>query len=106
MSRLDNRDSRIEVNILKNAVKSAITLVVILFCAVFLVDNGALAKDNSATNTQQVKGYTKKNGTVVAGYTRKASTKAEKQPETTQVKGYTKKNGTVVQGYTKKKTSK
>ncbi len=46
----------------------------------------------------QVKGYTKKDGTVVAGYT-----KTVKDPETTKVKGYTKKDGTVVKGYERKK---
>jgi hypothetical protein len=89
--------------------------------------NLALAKD------KQVKGYTKKDGTVVAPYTKhvkdkdaKGDTKAETKPETSttetsktetkskdskgdetvQVKGYTKKDGTKVAGYTRKKSSK
>jgi len=53
----------------------------------------------------QVKGYTKKDGTVVKGYTRQVKDKNEKS-DTVEVKGYTKKNGTVVKGYTRKKTEK
>lgn len=54
----------------------------------------------SATQAKdvQVKGYTKKDGTVVAGYT-----KTIREPETTKVKGYTKKDGTIVKGYERKK---
>jgi hypothetical protein len=59
---------------------------------------GALAEK------QQVKGYTKKNGTVVQGYTREV--KGKSAPEMVEVKGYTKKNGTVVKGYTRRKASK
>ncbi|MBU6451089.1 MAG: hypothetical protein KGS72_04870 [Cyanobacteria bacterium REEB67] len=80
--------------------------------------SGALAKE------EQVKGYTKKDGTVVKGYTKhvkgkdtKSDTKAEtkeitketkdsKGKDTIEVKGYTKKDGTVVKGYTRKKSSK
>ena len=46
----------------------------------------------------EVKGYTKKDGTVVKGYT-----KTVKDKDKTQVKGYTKKDGTVVSGYSRKK---
>jgi hypothetical protein len=49
----------------------------------------------------QVKGYTKKDGTVVKGYTRTV-----KDKDTVKVKGYTKKDGTVVEGYTRKKPAK
>jgi hypothetical protein len=92
--------------------------------------NLALAKD------VQVKGYTKKDGTVVAPYTKhvkdkdskaddakteaktetKTETKADaktdakaadsKADDTVKVKGYTKKDGTKVAGYTRKKASK
>jgi len=54
--------------------------------------SGVYAKD------VPVKGYTKKDGTVVKPYT-----KTVKDPDTVQVKGYTKKDGTVVKGYTRKK---
>ena len=47
----------------------------------------------------QVKGYTKKDGTKVEGYT-----KTVKDPDTIKVDGYTKKDGTKVKGYTRKKT--
>lgn len=81
----------------------------------------ALAKD------VQVKGYTKKDGTVVAGYTKhvkdketksddkasstetvKSETKStdSKGKDTVEVKGYTKKDGTKVAGYTRKKSNK
>lgn len=49
----------------------------------------------------QVKGYTKKDGTKVEGYT-----KTVKDKDTVEVKGYTKKDGTVVKGYTRKKSDK
>ena len=69
--------------------------------------NMAMAKDT------QVKGYTKKDGTVVAGYTKhsetvksKTETKDSKGKDTIEVKGYTKKDGTVVKGYTRKKSNK
>jgi hypothetical protein len=58
----------------------------------FVTTSGVIAKD------VQVKGYTKKDGTVVKGYTKNV-----KDPDTVQVKGYTKKDGTVVKGYTRKK---
>ncbi|MBS1992350.1 MAG: hypothetical protein JSS86_20570 [Cyanobacteria bacterium SZAS LIN-2] len=83
---------------------------------VILASGGAVfAKDI------QVKGYTKKDGTKVAGYTKhvkdkdektetktetKAETKTEKSADTIEVKGYTKKDGTKVAGYTRKKSSK
>jgi hypothetical protein len=54
--------------------------------------SGVMAKD------VQVKGYTKKDGTVVKPYT-----KTVKDADTVQVKGYTKKDGTVVKGYTRRK---
>jgi len=54
--------------------------------------SGVIAKD------VQVKGYTKKDGTVVKGYK-----KTVKESDSVQVKGYTKKDGTVVKGYTRKK---
>lgn len=49
----------------------------------------------------QVKGYTKKDGTKVEGYT-----KTVKDKNTVEVKGYTKKDGTVVKGSTRKKSDK
>ncbi len=49
----------------------------------------------------QVKGYTKKDGTVVKEHTRNV-----KDKDTVKVKGYTKKDGTVVAGYDRKKSSK
>ena len=97
-------------------------LLSLLFVAVSA--GSALAKE------EQVKGYTKKDGTVVKGYTKhvkdkdtKSDTKAEtkevaketktetvkdtsKGKDTIEVKGYTKKDGTVVKGYTRKKSSK
>ncbi len=65
------------------------------FTAMFLFINTAYAKE------VQVKGYTKKDGTKVEGYT-----KTVKDPDTIKVKSYTKKDGTVVKGYTRKKTDK
>ena len=59
----------------------------------------ALATITGATAKEvQVKGYTKKDGTVVKGYTKNV-----KDADTVQVKGYTRKDGTVVKGYTRKK---
>lgn len=52
----------------------------------------------------QIKGYTKKDGTKVAGYTKAVADK--KAPDTIEVKGYTKKDGTKVAGYTRKKKAK
>lgn len=63
--------------------------------AMVLFINAAYAKE------VQVKGYTKKDGTKVEGYT-----KTVKDPDTIKVKGYTKKDGTVVKGYTRKKSDK
>ncbi len=55
----------------------------------------------------EVKGYTKKNGQVVKGYTRsKTGASAGDSGKTVHVKGYTKKNGTVVKGYTRKAPAK
>jgi hypothetical protein len=56
--------------------------------------SGAIAKE------VQVKGYTKKDGTVVKGYSKNVK---DKDADTVQVKGYTKKDGTVVKGYARKK---
>ena len=84
--------------------KKQLTLVVMLLSLLF-VHASAFAKDSqSDSNTTQVKGYTKKDGTVVKGYTRTKKTKTA--ADTQQVKGYTKKDGTVVAGYTKKKPAK
>lgn len=80
----------------------AFALLLALFS--FAVFNTAALSAGDDTGKTQVKGYTKKNGTVVKGYTR--SSKSTKAPETTEVKGYTKKNGTAVKGYTRKKSSK
>lgn len=55
----------------------------------------AVAKD------VQVKSYTRKDGTVVAGHTRHIS-----EPDTQKVKAYTRKDGTVVQAYERKKSAK
>ena len=60
----------------------------------FVTTSGVMAKE------VQVKGYTKKDGTVVKGYTKNVK---DKDADTVQVKGYTKKDGTVVKGYTRKK---
>lgn len=77
------------------------TIVAILLAAVI----GLIVSTNAVlAEKQEVKGYTKKNGTKVSDYTREV--KDKKAPETVQVKGYTKKNGTVVQGYTRRKSSK
>ncbi len=57
--------------------------------------SGVAAKD------VKVKGYTKKDGTKVEGYTRH-----DKDPDTVKVKGYTKKDGTKVEGYERKKSTK
>lgn len=65
------------------------------FSAIMIFMTSAQAKE------VQVKGYTKKDGTKVEGYT-----KTVKDKNTTEVKGYTKKDGTVVKGYTRKKTEK
>jgi hypothetical protein len=70
-----------------------------------------LAKDGPATppatDTVKVKGYTKKDGTKVAGYERKKrGAAAAAEPATQQVAGYTKKDGTKVAGYTRKVPAK
>lgn len=62
---------------------------------IFILASGASAKEI------QVKGYTKKDGTKVEGYT-----KTVKDSDTIKVDGYTKKDGTKVKGYTRKKTTK
>lgn len=59
---------------------------------------------NAAFADTEVKTYTKKDGTVVKGYTRKAKVKAA--PEMIEVKSYKRKDGTVVKGYTKEKLVK
>ena len=66
-----------------------ILIVLVLMVATM---SGALAKE------VKVKGYTKKDGTKVEGYT-----KSVKDKDTVEVKGYTKKDGTKVAGYTRKK---
>jgi hypothetical protein len=98
---------QIEVRVVIKIMRKLTTLFLIIFCCSSLGCVAALAKDGAAaTNTQHVKGYTKKNGTVVQGYTRTAISKSAKAADTTEVKGYTKKDGTVVKGYTRKKSSK
>ncbi len=57
-----------------------------------------LSLPSSFAKEVQVSGYTKKDGTVVAGYS-----KTVKDSNTTKVAGYTKKDGTKVKGYTRKK---
>jgi len=64
----------------------------VLSVAALITTCGAIAKD------VQVKGYTKKDGTKVEGYTRHI-----KDKDTIGVKGYTKEDGTKVAGYTRKK---
>jgi hypothetical protein len=54
-------------------------------------------------DTKEVKSYTRKDGTVVKGYTRK---KSAKDADTEKIASYTKKDGTVVKGYTRKKVKK
>jgi hypothetical protein len=72
-------------------------IALLLFLGItFGTTGGAFAKD------VQVKGYTKKDGTKVAGYTRTDKDKpAAKDTTKQEVKGYTKKDGTVVKGYTR-----
>jgi hypothetical protein len=81
---------------------------VVMLVSVLCLNVSAFAKDTQTSttdsNTTQVKSYTKKDGTVVKGYTRTKKTKTA--DDTQQVKGYTKKDGTVVAGYTKKKAAK
>ncbi len=67
---------------------------VLMLCTTTL----SLAKD------VQVKGYTRKDGTVVQGYTRHVKDKSEKPSETVEIKSYTRKDGKVVKGYNRKKT--
>ena len=75
------------------------------FSALFLAGVISLVT-TSATIAKdvQIKGYTKKDGTKVSGYTKVLADK--KAPDTIEVKGYTKKDGTKVAGYTRKKKSK
>ena len=70
---------------------------------VLLLAIAALLLSINVTNAKeiQVKGYTKKDGTKVAGYTRTVKDKDEVAPETKKVAGYTKKDGTKVAGYTR-----
>ncbi len=75
-----------------------ISALVIAAAVCLLSMPSALAKE------VQVKGYTKKDGTKVAGYTKQVAAKAD--VDTVAVKGYTKKDGTKVAGYTRKKKSK
>ena len=62
----------------------------------------AIMTVNAALADSEVKSYTKKDGTVVKGYTRKAKA----APEMVEVKSYKRKDGTVVKGYTKEKLVK
>lgn len=64
----------------------------------------AIMASSAAYADTEVKSYTKKDGTVVKGYTRKA--KAKSAPEMIEVKSYRRKDGTVVKGYTKEKLVK
>jgi hypothetical protein len=73
--------------------RALLTILLLLSVTIY----GASAKD------VQVKDYTKKDGTHVAGYTRHEK---DPDPNTVKVKGYTKKDGTKVAGYTRKKASK
>lgn len=70
-------------------------LIALLFVIMLGTAHGVDAKE------VKVKGYTKKDGTKVEGYTRTVKDKAD--PDTVEVKGYTKKDGTKVAGYTRKK---
>jgi hypothetical protein len=74
----------------------SIVLVAILSFGVF---SSAFARD------VKVKGYTRKDGTKVEGYTRHVKDK-ETSANTVKVKGYTRKDGTKVEGYERKKSSK
>ena len=73
-------------------------MLLVTLCALHFSMSGALAEK------QQVKGYTKKNGTIVQPYEREV--KSKNAPDTVEVKGYTRKDGTVVKGYTRKKPAK
>ncbi len=66
--------------------------ILIIAVLMLITVSGAFAKE------VKVKGYTKKDGTKVEGYT-----KTVKDKDTVEVKGYTKKDGTKVEGYTRKK---
>ena len=81
-----------------------LTLLMIAFAMTLTMSFQANARDSQTNKTTEVKSYTKKDGTVVKGYTRTKKTDAA--PETTEVKGYTKKDGTVVKGYSRKKATK
>lgn len=72
--------------------KNIILIAVIMFATI----SGAFAKE------VKVKGYTKKDGTKVEGYTKTVKDK-DTDKDTVEVKGYTKKDGTKVAGYTRKK---
>ena len=70
--------------------------------------SAASPMSTSGTGVVHVRGYTRSDGTKVAGYTR-ASPKSTSKPasvgvtDTVQVSGYTKADGTYVQGYTRSK---
>jgi len=85
-----------------------ITLFVMALLSVFVINlsDASFAKDSQkdASTTTEVKGYTKKDGTQVKGYTRTKNAKADS--DTQQVSGYTRKDGTKVAGYTRKKATK
>jgi len=81
--------------------RRALALITMLFALMLSAPMAGYAKDTQKdSGTTQVKSYTKKDGTVVAGYSRKKKGAAD---DTQQVKGYTKKDGTVVAGYSRKK---
>lgn len=67
-------------------------LLIIAIAAFMTLNSAALARE------VKVKGYTKKDGTKVEGYT-----KTVKDKDTVEVSGYTRKDGTKVAGYTRKK---
>lgn len=69
--------------------------------AMFALICSTLSAVATAADTIKVKSYTKKDGTVVQGYTRTKTSKDE--GDVTKVKGYTKADGTKVAGYTRKK---
>ncbi|MBS1956590.1 MAG: hypothetical protein JST89_20550 [Cyanobacteria bacterium SZAS-4] len=70
--------------------------IIVIAILVLATVSGAFAKE------VKVKGYTKKDGTKVEGYTKTIKDK-DADKDTVEVKGYTKKDGTKVAGYTRKK---
>jgi hypothetical protein len=89
-----------------------LTAFVVMLASLLFLNVNAFAKDAatststaSDSNTTEVKGYTRADGTKVKGYTRTKKTAAP-TADTQQVKGYRKADGTVVKGYTRKKATK